>query len=875
MASDLHSPRKKGAQPVTIRAFLTRLIFLCVLPLVLLALFLVGVHIRTLQRHQDQEAGDRALNIMKTVDRDLSARIAALQTISASPLMDDPPRLEEFYRSAQGFRENFTGHIVLADMSTQMLFNTRLPLGSPLPRLPVPKGSAAAPYVMKTGNPAVGDMFHGPIAKEPLVAVVVPVKRDGQTKALLLSIIETRQYQKLLDDLKLPSGYLVSIFDSQGAVIARRPLSEARYQSDLKRFDKRYDANSAVSHWSLVLEVPIQIYLQSLIFAGGALIIAIILVAATTYVGGRLVSRRLAQAVESITEKPTSGTLKTHISEIEAVRNRLDRANAATQLTIKELQQSEERYRILFEAANVGKSLTLPSGQISVNKAFCDMLGYERDELENKTWQDLTPQEDVERVEREALAPLLNGAKKAARFEKRYIHKNGSYVWTDVSVTIHRDPDGKPLYFIATVVDITERKRVEEALQYQHFLLQQMGRVAKIGGWEFDPATGKGTWTEEVARIHDLDPSDETSVEVGLSFYQGESRALVERATQEAIKFGKPYNLELEMISAKGAHKWVQTIGYPTIEDGKVVRVRGSFQDITERKQAEEELRKYRDHLEDLVRERTEELTQANLRLKELDRLKSMFIASMSHELRTPLNSIIGFTGIILMGMSGEISDIQKKQLGMVKKSARHLLDLINDVIDVSKIEAGKAELMVEDFDLAELVLEVKESFAVAAADKGLSLELHGDGDIAIKSDRRRVRQILANLVGNAIKFTETGGVVIGVKEAETAPLGKDPAADGTDRSEDLSPATATKDIEVTVTDTGVGIARESMARLFEAFSRIHIQGRPVVEGTGLGLYLSKRIADLLGGDIEVESEPGQGSTFTLRMPRVHQERKT
>ena len=264
--------------------------------------------------------------------------------------------------------------------------------------------------------------------------------------------------------------------------------------------------------------------------------------------------------------------------------------------------------------------------------------------------------------------------------------------------------------------------------------------------------------------------------------------------------------------------------------------------DITKRKRIEEDLRKYQDHLEEMVKERTNELGEANLRLQELDRLKSMFIASMSHELRTPLNSIIGFTGIILMGMSGEISAIQKKQLGMVKNSANHLLELINDVIDVSKIEAGKADLNIEAFNLSDLAQEVRETFAIAALKKRLNLEWKTAGGVEVTSDRRRVRQILVNLIGNAVKFTETGTVeIVALKTAKGA--------------------------EITVRDTGVGIHREDMERLFQAFSRIHFQDCPVVEGTGLGLYLSRRIAALLGGEITVESEPGRGSEFTFSLP--------
>jgi len=264
---------------------------------------------------------------------------------------------------------------------------------------------------------------------------------------------------------------------------------------------------------------------------------------------------------------------------------------------------------------------------------------------------------------------------------------------------------------------------------------------------------------------------------------------------------------------------------------------------------AMENVRSYQE-LEKRVRERTAELADANLRLQELDRLKSMFIASMSHELRTPLNSIIGFTGIILMGMSGELSAAQRKQLGMVKKSAGHLLELINDVIDVSKIEAGKAELNMETFDIGELIHDVKESFAVIAADKGLRLEWNADGKVEVSSDRRRVRQILVNLVGNAVKFTESGAVAISLSRAGEG-------------------------VSIKVRDTGVGMQREDMAKLFEAFSRITIQGRPVVEGTGLGLYLSRRIAELLGGDITAESEPGRGSEFTLYLPYQYPEDRT
>jgi len=269
-------------------------------------------------------------------------------------------------------------------------------------------------------------------------------------------------------------------------------------------------------------------------------------------------------------------------------------------------------------------------------------------------------------------------------------------------------------------------------------------------------------------------------------------------------------------------------------------------QDISDRLRAEETLKQAHNELEIKVNERTQELTQANLQLQELDQLKSMFIASMSHELRTPLNSIIGFTGILLMGMTGPISDEQKRQLSMVKNSANHLLALINDVIDVSKIESGKIDLAIMEFDLTATIMEIKDSFKTVIEDKGIGLAVDISRSVVIRSDQRRVKQILMNLIGNAIKFTDKGQIIIRV-------LVKD------------------KNIDIMVKDSGIGIKKEDLDKLFKAFSRIYTEG-VLREGTGLGLHLSQRLALLLGGTITAASEYGKGSEFTFSLPLNYQE---
>jgi len=256
-----------------------------------------------------------------------------------------------------------------------------------------------------------------------------------------------------------------------------------------------------------------------------------------------------------------------------------------------------------------------------------------------------------------------------------------------------------------------------------------------------------------------------------------------------------------------------------------------------ERKKAEKEVKKY-----------AEQLKQANIHLQEMDRLKSIFLASMSHELRTPLNSIIGFTGVILMGIAGEVNEEQRKQLTMVKNSANHLLSLINDILDISKIEADKVVLSLEEFSLDSVVREVVESVSPMVSEKGLELVAEVPEGITLFSDRRRTKQVLMNLVSNAVKFTERGSVRIAAR------------------------VTGDENLELRVIDTGVGIKKEDMYKLFQPFQQVDISLTKKYEGTGLGLYLTKKLVDVLGRDISAKSEYGRGSEFTFTLPLRYKE---
>lgn len=268
------------------------------------------------------------------------------------------------------------------------------------------------------------------------------------------------------------------------------------------------------------------------------------------------------------------------------------------------------------------------------------------------------------------------------------------------------------------------------------------------------------------------------------------------------------------------------------------------------RKRAEEELRKHREHLEEMVEERTAQLAIAKGRAEEADQLKSVFLATMSHELRTPLNSIIGFTGIVLQGLPGELNEEQKKQLSMAYGSAKHLLALINDILDISKIEAGQVELTHTQFDMSALIQEVVKTLTPMAETKGLEMIVSISPQVGeIYSDRRRVEQILLNLANNAIKFTEQGEVRI---EAQIV--------DG--------------HLQVSVQDTGIGIKEDGMGSLFQPFRQIGNSRQRRYEGTGLGLNICKRLVDLMGGQIWAESEYGVGSRFTFALPLASEQQE-
>ena len=285
--------------------------------------------------------------------------------------------------------------------------------------------------------------------------------------------------------------------------------------------------------------------------------------------------------------------------------------------------------------------------------------------------------------------------------------------------------------------------------------------------------------------------------------------------------------LENENMRKDGERVWIAWTNKPILDSaGRTAEILCIGNDISDLKRTEREL------------------LCAKEAAESADRIKSAFLATMSHELRTPLNSIIGFTGILLQGLAGDMNPEQRKQLGMVQNAARHLLALINDVLDISKIEAGQLEVRSDLFDLRKSIEKVVMTIGPLAEKKGLQLDWDVAPDVLqVKGDQRRVEQVLINLLSNAIKFTETGTVTVhcGLREGFA---------------------------EVSIKDTGIGIGPEDREAIFRPFHQIDNGLTRRHEGTGLGLSICKRLLDLMSGAIRVESEPGLGSVFTFTIPR-------
>jgi two-component system sensor histidine kinase/response regulator len=534
------------------------------------------------------------------------------------------------------------------------------------------------------------------------------------------------------------------------------------------------------------------------------------------------------------------------------------------------VRESEERFRMMADNSPVLLWMTNAEGERTyVNKPWLRYTGKTLEQELGIGWTRNLPPEDLIRYSNELERAMET--RDSVWMEHRLRYQNGNYRWVLASNTPRYLPDGTFIGMIGSAIDIENRKRAEQeqerslqALQASKTRLAEAQEVAHLGNWELNLATEKYELSHEVLRILDLDTTllvvDREELRKAI---HPDDRGMVSEAFAQSKKTGETVDFEYRILLPSKEIRYVNAIVKARYDDkGNNTHLYGTILDVTERNQREEERLRLMQEAEearkqaDLARIRAEnqtqmlqeqavELSRARDEALAATRIKSEFLANMSHEIRTPMNGVLGMTGILL---DTELTPEQREVAETVRSSGESLLTILNDILDFSKIEAGKLELETIDFDLRETVEDVVNLLSGGAHRKGLEIGsfVPQGTSTALRGDPGRIRQILTNLIGNAIKFTHKGEVIIRINQTEE------------DEKTTL--------MRVTVSDTGIGIAKESRAHLFQSFSQADTSTTRRYGGTGLGLAISKQLAELMAGEIGVESNVGEGSTFWFTM---------
>jgi len=584
---------------VSMRAFITRLIWLCLLPPLLLAAWLAFDNVKAKEADFLDDAQHITRNISLTIDQRLQTYVTGLTMLADSAYVDDAQRWPALYREAQSFERSFGAHVIFADADgpMQMLFNTRQPLGKPLPVLPRPEGQAAAPLAVSTGRPAVGNVFVGPIVGKPLIAIAVPVMRKGKAVNVMLTTIEAESFRKHLENAQTQYGWSLALVDGTGKTIARRIAANDDPQASA---GKRIAVHLDNAPWTVVVDIPnaalwAPVRAAILQLLAGLLAVLLISVAA-----GKITARRLVTGFSNLMHPTTPGTPRADIVEVAQIRDQLDAATRQREVDYQNLIASEGRFTATFEQAAVGMALVSPDGHwLRVNHKLASIVGYSPGELLTKTFQDITHPDDLTR-DLDLVAGMLAREISTYSIEKRYLRKNGSQVWVNLTVALIWTADGQPDYFISVIEEIDARKKArDEVLATKRKLEAALASMADAVCIS-DTEGRLVEFNEAFASLHRFPNKDacaRTLVEYPAILEAfastGEALPIEQWAVPRALRGDTHSNAEIHLRRKDTGESWIGSYSFAPIRDeqGQIVGSVVVGRDITEQKRIEEQIR--------------------------------------------------------------------------------------------------------------------------------------------------------------------------------------------------------------------------------------------------------------------------------------------
>ncbi|MBT6959736.1 MAG: PAS domain-containing protein, partial [Rhodospirillaceae bacterium] len=492
------------------------------------------------------------------------------------------------------------------------------------------------------------------------------------------------------------------------------------------------------------------------------------------------------------------------------------------------LVEGEARFRSVFETSGAGILIADDDGEVRyINTAFANMLGYKVVDIVGRGLETLNPEDEEDPV-LDHVDDLRAGVKTNLNIEKRFRHKDGHPVWVRLNVNVVDGFGGGERMFVGVAQDVTERKEADRRLRENQDLLEEAQRLGNIGHWTWLPKTNTVEWSPQMYRILGLDPDQpELQMTPFRDYIHPEDREMWDDVVATIREGGQSLALEYRLLQADGTIRHVLGRGEIDTLPSGVTRLIGTVQDLTGRKRSEEVLQKAIDTAE-----------SAN-------RAKSKFLASMSHELRTPLNAILGFAQLLSLKTRGPLNDHQHSYVGNIVQGGEHLLGLINDVLDLARIDTGQLAVNISTVDAVESAQQVLSNFQQLAESKAISLSFAPESlpQLSVLADPMRLTQVLVNLTSNAIKYNHAGGLVVfSVLRMESGFC------------------------RIGVADTGPGIPDDRHGEVFQSFNRLGAEASGE-EGTGIGLALSKSLIEQMNGGIGFDVQPKGGTQFWVELP--------